>query len=143
MNVKIKIIEGGKMPIFQREGDACADCYARIADDINYISIPAHSRCLVNLGFALELPEGYEAVVRPRSGLSLQKIDVCIGTVDSNYRGEVKACIVNNSEGSFDVKNGDRICQLAIRKTEYIVFEQVKNLSETNRGSNGFGSSGI
>ena len=143
MNVKIKIIEGGKMPMFQREGDACADCYARIADNIDHISIPAHSRCLVNLGFALELPEGYEAVVRPRSGLSLQKIDVCIGTVDSNYRGEVKACIVNNSEGSFDVKNGDRICQLAIRKTEYIVFEQVENLSETNRGSNGFGSSGI
>lgn len=143
MNVKIKIIEGGKMPMFQREGDACADCYARIADNIDHISIPAHSRCLVNLGFALELPEGYEAIIRPRSGLSLQKIDVCIGTVDSNYRGEVKACIVNNSEGSFDVKNGDRICQLAIRKTEYIVFEQVENLSETNRGSNGFGSSGI
>ena len=143
MNVKIKIIEGGKMPMFQREGDACADCYARIADNIDHISIPAHSRCLVNLGFALELPEGYEAIIRPRSGLSLQKIDVCIGTVDSNYRGEVKACIVNNSEGSFDVKNGVRICQLAIRKTEYIVFEQVENLSETNRGSNGFGSSGI
>lgn len=143
MNVKIKLFEGGRMPMFQRDGDACADCYARIADDINYISIPSSSRCLVNLGFALELPEGYEAVVRPRSGLSLQKIDICIGTIDSNYRGEVKACIVNNSDGSFDVKNGDRICQLAIRKTEYIVFEQVENLSETNRGSNGFGSSGI
>ena len=143
MNVKIKIIEGGKMPMFQREGDACADCYARIADNIDHISIPAHSRCLVNLGFALELPEGYEAVVRPRSGLSLQKIDVCIGTVDSNYRGEVKACVVNNSNGSFNVKGGDRICQLAIRKTETIVFEQVDKLSDSERGDNGFGSSGI
>lgn len=143
MNIKIKVIENGKIPEFKREGDACADCYARIADNIDHISIPAHSRCLVNLGFALELPKGYEAVVRPRSGLSLQKIDICIGTIDNNYRGEVKACIVNNSESSFDVKNGDRICQLAIRKTEDIVFERVENLSETNRGDNGFGSSGI
>lgn len=143
MNVKIKLFEGGRMPMFQRDGDACADCYARIADDINYISIPSSSRCLVNLGFALELPKGYEAVVRPRSGLSLQKIDVCIGTVDSNYRGEVKACIVNNSNGTFNVKSGDRICQLAIRKTETIVFEQVDKLSDSERGDNGFGSSGI
>lgn len=143
MNIKIKVIENGKIPEFKREGDACVDCYARIADNIDHISIPAHSRCLVNLGFALELPKGYEAVVRPRSGLSLQKIDICIGTIDNNYRGEVKACIVNNSESSFDVKNGDRICQLAIRKTEDIVFERVENLSETNRGDNGFGSSGI
>ena len=143
MNVKIKIIEGGKMPMFQREGDACADCYARIADNVKYVSIPPSSRCLVNLGFALELPKGYEAIIRPRSGLSLQKIDICIGTIDSNYRGEVKACIVNNSEGSFNVKNGDRICQLAIRKTEYIVFEQVDKLSDSERGDNGFGSSGI
>lgn len=143
MNIKIKVIENGKIPEFKREGDACVDCYARIADNIDHISIPAHSRCLVNLGFALELPKGYEAVVRPRSGLSLQKIDICIGTIDNNYRGEVKACIVNNSESSFDVKNGNRICQLAIRKTEDIVFERVENLSETNRGDNGFGSSGI
>lgn len=143
MNVKIKLFDGGRMPMFQREGDACADCYARIADNFDHISIPPSSRCLVNLGFALELPKGYEAVVRPRSGLSLQKIDVCIGTVDSNYRGEVKACIENNSEGSFDVKNGDRICQLAIRKTEDIVFEQVDKLSDSERGDNGFGSSGI
>lgn len=143
MNVKIKIIEGGKMPKFQHKGDACTDCYARIADNIDHISIPAHSRCLVKLGFALELPEGYEAVVRPRSGLSLQGRDICIGTVDSNYRGEVKACIVNNSEGSFDVKNGDRICQLAIRKTETIVFEPVDELGDTERGEQGFGSSGL
>lgn len=143
MNVKIKIIEGGKMPMFQREGDACADCYARIADNVKYVSIPPSSRCLVNLGFALELPEGYEAIIRPRSGLSLLKIDVCIGTLDSNYRGEVKACIANNTNGTFNVKSGDRICQLAIRKTEDIVFEQIDKLSDSERGDNGFGSSGI
>lgn len=142
MNVKIKIIEGGKMPKFQHKCDACADCYARIADNIDHISIPAHSRCLVNLGFALELPEGYETVVRPRSGLTSKGIDVGIGTIDSNYRGEVKACIINNTDSDFSINNGDRICQIAIRKTEDIVFEQVDNLSETNRGENGFGSTG-
>lgn len=96
MNVKIKIIEGGKMSHYSRDGDACLDCHARIAAGM--INIPAHSRCLVNLGFALELPECYEAVVRPRSGLSKQGIDICVGTVDSNYRGEVKACVVNTTE---------------------------------------------
>lgn len=143
MNIKIKVIENGKIPVFKRKGDACCDCYARLSDNLDSISIPPNSRCLVNLGFALELPEEYEAIIRPRSGLSSRYIDICIGTIDSNYRGEVKACIVNNSNGYFDVRSGDRICQLAIRKTEDIVFEQVENLSETNRGDNGFGSSGI
>lgn len=142
MKIKIKVIKNGKIPEFKREGDACMDCYARIADNFDHISIPAHSRCLINLGFALELPEGYEAIIRPRSGLSLQRIDICIGTIDSNYRGEVMACVVNNSNNSYDIRNGDRICQLAIRKTEHIEFEQVDSLSETNRGENGFGSSG-
>lgn len=143
MKIKIKVIENGKIPKFQREGDACADCYARIADNIDHISIPAHSRCLVNLGFILELPEGYEAVIRPRSGFTSKGIDSGIGTIDSNYRGEVKACIINNTDSAFSINDGDRICQLAIRKTEDIIFEQVENLSETNRGDNGFGSSGI
>lgn len=143
MKIKIKVIENGKIPKFQHKGDACVDCYARIADNIDYISIPAHSRCLVNLGFILELPEGYEAVIRPRSGFTSKGIDSGIGTIDSNYRGEVKACIINNTDSAFSIDDGDRICQLAIRKTEDIVFEQVENLSETNRGDNGFGSSGI
>lgn len=143
MNVKIKIIEGGKMPKFQYKGDACADCYARIADNIDRISIPAHSRCLITLGVALELPEGYEAVIRPRSGLSFKGVDVCIGTIDSNYRGEINACIVNNTDSEVYVKDGDRICQLAIRKTENIIFEPVDELSGSERGEKGFGSSGF
>ena len=142
MKIKIKVIENGKIPEFKRKGDACCDCYVRLSDNLDSISIPPNSRYLVNLGFALELPEGYEAIIRPRSGLSSRGIDVCIGTIDSNYRGEVKSCIVNNSDVDYQVYHNDRICQLAIRKIENIIFEQVDNLSETNRGDNGFGSSG-
>ena len=143
MNVKIKVIENGKIPEFKRKGDACCDCYVRLSDNLDSISIPPNSRCLVNLGFALELPKEYEAIIRPRSGLSSRGIDICIGTIDNNYRGEIKVCIINNSNCCYQVYHNDRICQIAIRKTEDIVFEQVENLSETNRGDNGFGSSGI
>lgn len=141
MDVKIKIVENGIMPEYKRDGDACLDCHARLGAD--RISIPAHSRCLVNLGFCLELPVGWEAVVRPRSGLSMDGIDNAIGTIDSNYRGEVKVCVINNTDGAFEVVDGDRICQLAIRKAEKVNLIQVDELSDSERGSNGFGSSGM
>lgn len=141
MKVKIKLFEGGRMPMFQREGDACADCYARIF--YGAINIPGHSRCVINLGFALELPEGYEAVIRPRSGLTSKGIDAAIGTIDSNYRGEIKGCIINNTDSAFSINDGDRICQIAIRKTEPIEFVECAELSETVRSDSGFGSTGI
>jgi dUTP pyrophosphatase len=106
-------------------------------------TIPAKSRELIPLGFAMELPKGFEAVVRPRSGLSLDGIDVAIGTIDSNYRGEVKACVINNTDGNFEISAGDRICQLAVREIPIVTLEVVAELSDTERGSNGFGSSGI
>lgn len=138
MNVKIKLIDDGIMPTYSRIGDACLDCYA--AEDVN---IMHGDRKLVKLGFALKLPEGYEAVIRPRSGLSRKGIDIAIGTVDSNFVGEVSANVINNCGELFPVRNGDRICQLAIRQTEDISFIEVDKLEDTNRGSNGFGSSGI
>lgn len=141
MKVKIKTVENGKLPTYGRSGDACLDCYARIEN--RQISIPSHSRTLVSLGFCLEIPDGYEAVIRPRSGLSSRSIDICIGTVDSNYRGEVKACVVNNSDADYEISNGDRICQLAIRRAPHIDWMAVNELSETVRGNSGFGSSGI
>jgi len=140
MKIKIKEIEKGFIPSYTRDGDACLDCKAAISG--NYITIPPHSRCLVSLGFALAIPEGFEAIIRPRSGLSKVGIDVAIGTIDSNYRGEIKANVINNSNGPFTINKGDRICQIAIRKTEEIDFEPVVELDETERGINGFGSSG-
>lgn len=140
LKVKIKLIEGGKIPVYKRGGDVCLDCFARLSGE--YVRIPPKSRCLVNLGFALELPQGWEAVVRPRSGFTSIGVDCGIGTIDSNYRGEVKACVINNSTGDFFIKNADRICQLAIREVPRIEWEVVGELSETERGGNGFGSSG-
>lgn len=141
VEVKIKVLDSGMMPEFKRDGDVCMDCHARLERD--HVSIPDGTRCLINLGFAMELPEGFEAVVRPRSGLSFKGLDVAIGTVDTSYRGEVKACVINNTGGEYDVYNGDRICQLAVREIPKVNFLKVMELSESVRGSNGFGSSGI
>lgn len=140
MQVKIKLLENGLMPKIQRKGDACFDCHAVAEPGIN---IAPGERTLVGLGFCLELPDNYEAVIRPRSGLSKQGIDCAIGTIDSNYRGELKVCVINNSKSTFYVKTGDRICQLAIRKTEAVDFSVCDNLSGSDRGEKGFGSSGI
>ena len=140
MKIKIKPVEGGKLPVYKTEGAACADCYARLSAPL--ISIPKGKRCLVNLGFAIEVPEGYEAVIRPRSGLSKTGIDVAIGTIDWDYRGEVKACVINNTDGDLDIHNGERICQLKIQKAEQFKFRVVDTLSMTERGEKGFGSTG-
>lgn len=139
--MKIKIIDGGKKPEYKTEQAACADCSARLS--VPYVVIPHGKRTLIPLGFALELTEGLEAVIRPRSGLTSREIDVAQGTIDSDYRGELKACLINNSEEDFTVFNLDRICQLKIQETKQFSFEIVEELSETKRGDGGFGSTGI
>lgn len=138
MEVKIKCIENGKVPTFIRIGDVCSDCYAN-----EKLVIKPNERKLVKLGFALELPTGYEAIIRPRSGLSKKGIDIAIGSIDTNYRGEVMANVINNSCEDFEVNVGDRICQMAIRSVPYISFILSDELSSTERGKNGFGSSGV
>lgn len=138
INIKVKQIENGVLPIYKRDGDVCLDCSSRVA-----VTIPAKSRKLVPLGFAMELPKGFEAVVRPRSGLTKDGIDEAIGTIDSNYRGEVMACVINNTDKDFQIEAGNRICQLAIREVPIVTLEVVAELSDTERGSDGFGSSGI
>ena len=138
MTIKVKLLEGGVMPVYKTKGAACADCYARV--DVN---IPAGKRALVPLGFCIELPEGYEAEIRPRSGNSKNGVDVCQGTVDCDYRGEVMACVVNNLGKGLAVEKGSRVCQMKIQKAEQFKFVQVDKLSETERGSGGFGHTGV
>ena len=138
MDVKIMRVGDGILPIYKRDGDVCMDCFAR-----KRITVPSFGRRTVPLGFALELPKNYEAVIRPRSGLSKDGIDEIIGTIDTNYRGEVMACVYNTTEEDFVVEKGDRICQLAIREAPTVTWVVVKELSETERGADGFGSSGI
>lgn len=139
VDVKIKLIEGGRMPEYKRDGDVCLDCYAMCTEKI---TVTQCERVKIPLGFALELPECWEAVIRPRSGMNLEGVDVKIGTIDTNYRGECCAVLENNSGKIVEVNNGDRICQLAIREAPKVKFVVVDELSETKRGDKGFGSSG-
>lgn len=138
MNVKIKLCDNGKLPTYAHKGDACCDCYA--AEDL---VIPFGEIRKVKLGFCLELPAGYEAQIRPRSGLASKGIIGILGTIDSNYRGEVCAIVENYTLVDFSIKFGDRICQMKIERVEPIVFEEVEELSQSNRQDNGFGSTGV
>jgi dUTP pyrophosphatase len=103
-------------------------------------------RALISTGLFIELPEGYEAQVRPRSGLAIKNGITVLntpGTIDADYRGEVKVILINLSNEPFTIQNGDRIAQMVIAKYEKITWNQVDVLSNTERGAGGFGSSGI
>lgn len=135
--IKIKLFGNGKVPVRKTSGAACFDCFANKS-----LVIKKGSREKVPLGFGLELPYLFEAVIRPRSGLTLKGIDSAIGTIDEDFRAEISAVVINNSDNDFEVKEGDRICQLAIRRYDKIGFDIKKSLNNTERGADGFGSTG-
>lgn len=125
--------------LVKKEGDQGWDL--RSMED--YSLVPGE-RCLISTGLFLELPEGLYGDVRPRSGLSARGIDVCLGLVDSSYRGEIKVCLVNNSGEDFLVKPGDRIAQMVFGQEILLDPFKVDEISsDTHRGGKGFGSSGI
>jgi len=103
-------------------------------------------RALIPTGIFIEVPEGCEAQVRPRSGLAIKNGITVLntpGTIDADYRGEVKVILINLSNEPFTIQNGDRIAQMVISNYERITWNQVEKLSDTERGAGGFGSSGI
>ncbi len=152
--VKIKLLPGGKMPVKKTAGAAAFDCYARIKNvtGTDYGFVGEHP-VLVPLGFALELPKGYHAEIYLRSSIGLNtklRAPNSVGIIDSDYRGEVCAILESTSVGPImggitpiKVENGQRIAQMIIKKDEDIEFLQVDELSETERGENGFGSTGV
>lgn len=110
------------------------------------VTISSLERILIKTGLSMSLPKGYEAQVRPRSGLALKKGITVLnapGTIDADYRGEVGVILINLSKQSFTIENGDRIAQMVIAKHERIEWESVDKLSETERATSGFGSTGI
>lgn len=130
------------LPKYMSEHAAGMDLYAAVTEDI--IIEPSGWK-LVPTGLAMALPEGYEAQVRPRSGLALkQGVSVLNtpGTVDADYRGEVGVILMNHSKQNLIVKRGDRIAQMIINKIERITFEEVVELPSTERGAGGFGHTG-
>lgn len=137
MIVNIKLIQGGKLPVFMTEDAACADCFARL-NKTRWIWLKP---TLIPLGIALELEKEKEAIVRGRSGMGKKGHYIVHGTIDADYRGEISACMW--SIFPFRVKNGTRIAQLAVREAPKIQFRIVESLSKTTRDNNGFGSTGV
>lgn len=143
--MKIKIINKSshKLPHYETLASAGMDLRANIDSPI---VLKPLERAIVPTGIFMELPVGYEAQVRPRSGLAAKKgISVlnAPGTVDADYRGEVGVILVNLSSDEFVVENGERIAQMVIAKHERAEWEEVESLSETDRGAGGFGSTGV
>jgi len=131
------------LPYYSTEHSAGMDLRANL---IESLVLKPFERALIPTGIFIELPKGYEAQVRPRSGLAIKNGITVLntpGTIDSDYRGEVKVILINLSNEPFTIMNGDRIAQMVIAKYEKITWIQVEQLSDTERGSGGFGSSGV
>lgn len=142
MIVKIINTSTNELPAYQTAGAAGLDIRANLEEPIVLAPL---QRTLVSTGLFLEIPEGYEVQVRPRSGLAAKHGITVInapGTIDSDYRGEVKVPIVNLSDESFTIAHGERIAQMIFAKYERVTFQQVEELSDTQRGTAGFGSTG-
>ena len=143
VNVHIKLLDPElPAPAYAKPGDAGADLRSRIDFELE-----PGERALVPTGVAIALPEGYVGLVHPRSGLATKNGITIVnapGTVDSGYRGELMVTLLNTDKiKSFHVQRGDRIAQLVIQKYEHATFTVVDELEQTERGSSGFGSSGI
>ena len=142
--MKIRIINksGHKLPHYETLASAGMDLRADIESPI---TLKPLERAIVPTGLFMELPVGYEAQVRPRSGLAAKKGITVLnapGTIDADYRGNVGVILVNLSNEDFTIENGERIAQMVIAKHERADWEEVETLSQTGRGAGGFGSTG-
>lgn len=137
-----KVKDNAEVPQYQTEGASGMDLCAAID---NTVIIPPFQRVFVPTGLAIELPLGYEAQVRPRSGLSSKHgvtLVNCVGTIDSDYRGEIIVPLINLSDTAYSVTPGERIAQMVISKYERVGIKEVTELSSSGRGIGGFGSTG-
>ena len=141
LKVKIKKIADVKTPFYAHKGDSGVDLYA--AEE--FILKPMERR-LVPTGIMIEIPYGYEAQIRPKSGLATEHgighVN-SVGTIDSCYRGEIKVPLINFGDKTYKVEKGKKIGQMVFAKVEEAIFEEVDKLSETTRNEKGFGSTGL
>lgn len=144
MKIRTKIVrEGAKLPFRATEGSAGADICACIENDV---TVEPGKIKKIPAGIAIEIPVGFGGFIFPRSSLATKygiTLPNCVGVIDSDYRGEVCVPVINLGEESFTVKNGDRIAQMVIMPYEAAEYETVPELSETERGEGGFGSTGL
>ena len=142
--LKVKIINQSPndLPVYATEGSSGMDIRANLTQPL---SLPATARVLVPTGLFIELPEGYEAQVRPRSGLAVKQGITCLntpGTIDSDYRGEIRVLLINLSNEVQVIHPADRIAQLVVQKVEKVLWEETGKIAETLRGDGGFGHTG-
>ena len=140
--IKCKIQDGVTLPKYKNSGSAGADICAFIKEPI---VLKKGERFAVPTGLSFEIPVGYEVQIRPRSGLALNYGVTLLnapGTIDSDYRGEIKVILINLGENDFEINNGDRIAQMVVAPVVQCKFEITNELSSTERGSGGFGSTG-
>lgn len=143
MNVKIINKSKHELPAYETGASAGMDLRANISESV---TLKPLERTVIKTGLFIELPVGYEAQVRPRSGLAAKKGITVLnspGTVDADYRGEIGVILVNLSNEEFVVQDGERIAQMVISRHEHISWKEVETLEETSRGAGGFGSTGV
>ncbi len=141
--IRIRLKDGAKAPSYQTKGSAGADVSAFLENDL---IISPGEWAAVPTGIFMAIPEGYEVQVRPRSGLAFKSGITVLnapGTIDSDYRGEVKVILINHSKVPFTIHSGDRIAQLVVSRVESSTFTKVAYLDETERQGGGFGSTGV
>jgi dUTP pyrophosphatase len=145
MSVEIKIVNGStnEMPHYATTGAAGMDIRAHLTDQVTLAPL---ERKLIPTGIFMEIPTGYEVQIRPRSGLALKNGITCLntpGTIDSDYRGELKVLLINLSSETQLINNNDRIAQLVVAAVETAILVEVDQLNETVRSAGGFGHTGV
>lgn len=136
---------GLELPRYETAGSAGMDLRAALAEDAPVTLQPGEWR-LIPTGLSIALPDGFEAQIRPRSGLAAKHAISCVntpGTVDSDYRGEIRVNLINHGREPFTVQRGERIAQIIIAPVIQAVWDEVDTLDETDRGTGGFGSTGV
>ena len=147
-NLEVKILDNGfglPLPKYETEGAAGLDLFAATKEDTKIIITPRKAE-MIPTGIAISVPSGYEAQIRPRSGLAAKNGITVLnspGTIDSDYRGEILVMLINHSNKDFEILRGMRIAQMVISKIEQFNLISVDELDTTDRGKDGFGSTGI
>ncbi|SBV97296.1 dUTP diphosphatase [uncultured Dysgonomonas sp.] len=142
MNIKIINKSHHPLPEYATPYSAGVDLRANITEPV---TLKPLERTLIPTGLYLELPQGYEAQIRPRSGLAFKHGLTVLnspGTIDADYRGEIRVILVNLSNDEFVINDGERICQMVIASHEQVLWEEVETINETERGAGGFGHTG-
>ena len=142
MNIQVINKSKHPLPAYATQWSAGMDIRANLSEPITLAPL---QRCLIPTGLYISLPQGYEAQVRPRSGLAIKKGITVLnspGTIDADYRGEICIVLVNLSNEEFIVEDGERVAQMVIAKHEQAVWQQVETLDDTERGTGGFGHTG-